>query len=93
MRPVARLGRACFFDRAGYDFSDPSPRPLTLANEADDLHRTLQAAQHLGAATALRHAQEQLGTNGEKPEAGDCHCIERGALEGRQGPSQEQLVP
>lgn len=44
MRPVARLSRACFFDRAGYDFSDPSPRPLTLANAADDLHRTLQAA-------------------------------------------------
>jgi pimeloyl-ACP methyl ester carboxylesterase len=45
MGPVSRISRACFFDRAGYDYSDPSPRPMTLANEADDLHRLLKAAR------------------------------------------------
>ena len=45
MQGAARISRACFYDRAGYDFSEPSPRPMTLANAADDLHRVLKAAR------------------------------------------------
>lgn len=56
MRPVAGISRACFFDRAGYDFSDRSPRPMTLANEADDLHRTLQAAHIKGPVVLVGHS-------------------------------------
>lgn len=56
MRPVAAISRACFFDRAGYDFSDPSPRPLTLANEADDLHRTFETARIEGPIILVGHS-------------------------------------
>ena len=56
MRPVAGISRACFFDRAGYDFSDPSPRPLTLANAAEDLHRALEAARIGGPLVLVGHS-------------------------------------
>jgi pimeloyl-ACP methyl ester carboxylesterase len=41
---VAAKTRACAYDRAGLDFSDPSPEPRTSANIVDDLHRLLRAA-------------------------------------------------
>lgn len=41
---VARHTRACVFDRAGFGFSDPSPRPNTSANVAEDLHKLLAGA-------------------------------------------------
>ena len=40
---VARLTRACWFDRAGEGWSDPGPFPRTSAAIADDLHRLLHA--------------------------------------------------
>ena len=41
---VAKNVRACSYDRAGINFSDPSARPSSSANIADDLHRLLVAA-------------------------------------------------
>lgn len=42
---VAALTRACAYDRAGYGFSDPSPRASDARNAVEDLHRLLQAAR------------------------------------------------
>ncbi|MBW8759085.1 MAG: alpha/beta hydrolase [Burkholderiales bacterium] len=41
---VAAKTRACTYDRAGYGFSDPSPRRADAANAVDDLHALLTAA-------------------------------------------------
>jgi pimeloyl-ACP methyl ester carboxylesterase len=41
---VAERTRACTYDRAGYGFSDPSPRAADAANAVDDLHALLHAA-------------------------------------------------
>lgn len=41
---IARVTRACSYDRAGLGFSDPSDRSGTAANAVDDLHRLLLAA-------------------------------------------------
>jgi pimeloyl-ACP methyl ester carboxylesterase len=41
---VSRHSRACVYDRAGFGFSDPSPRPGDSANAVDDLHALLSAA-------------------------------------------------
>jgi len=40
---IAKVTRACSYDRAGLGFSDPSGRPGTAANAVDDLHRLLMA--------------------------------------------------
>jgi pimeloyl-ACP methyl ester carboxylesterase len=44
-QPVSAITRACFYDRAGYGFSDPSPKPMTAENVTDDLHALLQSAR------------------------------------------------
>jgi pimeloyl-ACP methyl ester carboxylesterase len=36
--PVAALTTACFYDRAGYGYSDPSSRPTMAQNVTDDLY-------------------------------------------------------
>jgi pimeloyl-ACP methyl ester carboxylesterase len=41
---IAKATRACSYDRAGINFSDPSPRASSSVNIVDDLHRTLAAA-------------------------------------------------
>jgi len=41
---AARLSRACFYDRAGFGYSDPSPRPLDLINVTNDLDALITAA-------------------------------------------------
>ena len=41
---VAAKTRACTYDRAGYGFSDPSPRTPDAADAVDDLHALLKAA-------------------------------------------------
>ena len=41
---VAAKTRACVYDRAGYGFSDPSPRAADAENAVADLHALLQAA-------------------------------------------------
>ena len=41
---IAARTRACIYDRAGYGFSDPSPRAADAENAVADLHALLQAA-------------------------------------------------
>lgn len=41
---VAAQTRACVYDRAGFGFSDPTPRAADIANAVDDLHKLLQAS-------------------------------------------------
>ena len=42
---VAQFTRACWYDRAGYGWSDPGPSPRTFEAIAADLHALLHAAQ------------------------------------------------
>ncbi len=41
---AAKFTRACWYDRAGYGWSDPGPSPRTFKNVATDLHALLRAA-------------------------------------------------
>lgn len=41
---IAKVTRACSYDRAGLGFSDSSDRPSTAENAVDDLHRLLATA-------------------------------------------------
>ena len=43
-REVAKFSRACWYDRAGYGWSDPGPSPRTFTAIANDLHALLSAA-------------------------------------------------
>ena len=40
---VARFSRACWYDRAGYGWSDPGPSPRTFREIATDLHALLHS--------------------------------------------------
>lgn len=42
---ISALTTACFYDRAGYGDSDPSPRPMTAQNATDDLYWLLDKAR------------------------------------------------
>ncbi len=44
-REVAKFTRACWYDRAGYGWSDPGPSPRTFRAIAQDLHALVHAAQ------------------------------------------------
>jgi pimeloyl-ACP methyl ester carboxylesterase len=41
---IAKFTRACWYDRAGYGWSDPGSAPRTFRAVANDLHALLQAA-------------------------------------------------
>ena len=41
---IAKQTRACWYDRAGYGWSDPPPSPLDFKAIAGDLHALLRAA-------------------------------------------------
>src|SRR5258708_3668746 len=41
---IAKFARVCFYDRAGYGWSDPSPRPRVPSVTAEELHTLLHAA-------------------------------------------------
>ena len=41
---IAQKTRVCAFDRAGYGFSDPAPKPQVISEVVDDLHAALKAA-------------------------------------------------
>jgi pimeloyl-ACP methyl ester carboxylesterase len=41
---AAKFTRACWYDRAGYGWSDPGPSPRTFQSVATDLHALLRAA-------------------------------------------------
>jgi pimeloyl-ACP methyl ester carboxylesterase len=43
-REAANFTRACWYDRAGYGWSDPAPSPRTFKAIANDLHSLLRAA-------------------------------------------------
>lgn len=72
---VAQRTRACVFDRAGFGFSDPAPRPNTSKNVVEDLRKLLAGGgvkppyilvgNSLGGANmqvyAYRHPQEVAG--------------------------------
>jgi pimeloyl-ACP methyl ester carboxylesterase len=42
---VAKLTRACWYDRAGYGWSEPGPMPATYQSVVTDLHALLHAAK------------------------------------------------
>jgi pimeloyl-ACP methyl ester carboxylesterase len=41
---ISALTTTCFYDRAGYGYSDPPPRPTTAQNVSDDLYWLLDKA-------------------------------------------------
>jgi pimeloyl-ACP methyl ester carboxylesterase len=53
---VAKLTRACSYDRAGIGYSDPSPRPPTPANVVDDLHALLVKTGVKGPVVLVGHS-------------------------------------
>lgn len=53
---VAAMTRACFYDRAGYGFSDPSPKPMTAGNVTDDLRVLLHEAGISGPLVLVGHS-------------------------------------
>lgn len=54
--PVAAFTTACFYDRAGYGFSDPPIRPSTGNNITDDLHVLLHNAGVRGPVVLVGHS-------------------------------------
>jgi pimeloyl-ACP methyl ester carboxylesterase len=53
---IAQMTRVCAFDRAGYGFSDPAPRPQILSEVVDDLHAALMAGSIPGAYVLVGHS-------------------------------------
>ena len=43
-RGVSKLTHSCWYDRAGYGWSDPSPGPHAAVDVAEDLHKLLHSA-------------------------------------------------
>ena len=41
-KPIAAMTQACFYDRAGFGYSDPPAGPVTAVSETDDLHALLR---------------------------------------------------
>ena len=53
---IAQKSRVCAFDRAGYGFSDPGPRPQILSDVVDDLHAALNAGSIPGPYVLVGHS-------------------------------------
>jgi pimeloyl-ACP methyl ester carboxylesterase len=53
---IAQKARVCGFDRAGYGFSDPGPRPQILSEVVDDLHAALSAGLIPGPYVLVGHS-------------------------------------
>jgi pimeloyl-ACP methyl ester carboxylesterase len=53
---IAKITRACSYDRAGLGYSDPSPRPRTSQVIAEELHALLQAARVPGPYILVGHS-------------------------------------
>lgn len=53
---IAQNTRVCAFDRAGYGFSDPGPRPQILSDVVDDLHAALNAGPIPGPYVLVGHS-------------------------------------
>ena len=56
-QPVtAKTTRVCAFDRAGYGFSDPGPRPQIISDVVDDLHAALSTGSIPGPYVLVGHS-------------------------------------
>jgi len=53
---IAQRTRVCAFDRAGFGFSDPAPRPQGLFDTVTDLHAALAAARIPGPYLLVAHS-------------------------------------
>jgi pimeloyl-ACP methyl ester carboxylesterase len=53
---IARKTRVCGFDRAGYGFSDPAPRPQILSDVVDELHIALKDGSIAGPYVLVGHS-------------------------------------
>ncbi len=53
---VARITRACTYDRAGFGWSDAGPLPRTAGRIADELHQLLQRAEVPGPYVLVGHS-------------------------------------
>jgi pimeloyl-ACP methyl ester carboxylesterase len=53
---VAKMTRACVYDRAGLGWSDPSPKPRTATVMAEELHALLAAAEVPGPYVLVGHS-------------------------------------
>lgn len=53
---IAQQTRVCAFDRAGYGFSDPAPRPQIISDVVDDLHAALKAGAIPGPYVLVGHS-------------------------------------
>jgi pimeloyl-ACP methyl ester carboxylesterase len=53
---IAQNTRVCAYDRAGYGFSDPGPRPQILFDVVDDLHAALSAGSIPGPFVLVGHS-------------------------------------
>jgi pimeloyl-ACP methyl ester carboxylesterase len=54
--PIAAITRTCFYDRAGFGYSDPSNQPSTAENATNDLHALLNAAGVEGQIILVGHS-------------------------------------
>jgi pimeloyl-ACP methyl ester carboxylesterase len=54
---VAKFTRVCSYDRAGYGWSEPGPKPRTMEQEAKELKLLLQAAGEVGPYIMVGHSQ------------------------------------
>lgn len=57
---LARTTRVCAYDRAGMGFSDPSPRPASLASITADLDALLKAADVAGPYVLVGHSKSAV---------------------------------
>jgi pimeloyl-ACP methyl ester carboxylesterase len=55
-KPISAMTRACFYDRAGMGWSDPSGRPSTPRNVTDDLHILIRKAGIQGPVVLVGHS-------------------------------------
>jgi pimeloyl-ACP methyl ester carboxylesterase len=53
---IAKRARVCAFDRAGYGFSVPAPRPPILSEAPEDLHKALKVANLPGPYVLVGHS-------------------------------------
>jgi len=53
---ISQRARVCAFDRAGYGFSDPAPRPQIISDVVDDLHSALEAGSIPGPYVLVGHS-------------------------------------
>ena len=55
-KPIAAITRVCFYDRAGFGYSDPPAGSVTALSETDDLHALLKAADIRGPVVLVGHS-------------------------------------